>query len=144
MPPPRPRPCYLTSTLLPFLPSECRRALRRWSTPRTATTTPASPSPRQAPLALRHLNYALPLCFPHTQTGFAALVNPENGYNYAGTPNLKALIYDPYAPAGRRYTEFATTNVMRLYHSTACLHRTGEIVVAGCETCSGYVSGAVG
>lgn len=73
--------------------------------------------------------------------GFAALINPENGYNYAAEPNMHAFIYDPEAPKGRRYTEFAQTNIMRLYHSTACLHITGEVLITGCETCDGSVGG---
>lgn len=77
------------------------------------------------------------------QLGFAALINPDNGYNYAAEPNLRAFIYDPEAPRGRRYTEFAQTKIMRLYHATACLHITGEVLVTGCETCDGSVGGQV-
>lgn len=59
-------------------------------------------------------------------------------------PNMQGLMYDPYAPKGKRFTPLRRATIMRLYHSSACLTRTGEVLVSGCETCSQNVIGLVG
>ncbi|RKO95211.1 hypothetical protein CAUPRSCDRAFT_5118, partial [Caulochytrium protostelioides] len=48
----------------------------------------------------------------------------QQGYSGFGTainPAYTALIYDPKAPLGQRFTEGDTTDVARLYHSEALL-----------------------
>jgi hypothetical protein len=49
----------------------------------------------------------------------------------ADNPSLIPLIYDPSAPAGRRFkqVESATTTVPRMYHSTASLTPDGIVVL---------------
>ncbi len=110
----------------------CPQLLPTAIPPRRPTSLP--PAPARAPF---------PPSGTQPQKGFAALINPENGYNYAAEPNMRSFIYDPAAPKGRRYTEMGSTRIMRLYHSVACLHHTGEVVVAGCETCARSVGGLV-
>ncbi|THW21678.1 hypothetical protein D6C98_07109 [Aureobasidium pullulans] len=52
------------------------------------------------------------------------------GYQ-AEDPALQALIYDPNAPKGQRFTKSATSEIPRMYHSVAILLPTGEVLVAG-------------
>lgn len=73
--------------------------------------------------------------------GFANLINKATGENMAQYPNMQGLMYDPYAPKGKRFTPLRRATIMRLYHSSACLTRTGEVLVSGCETCSQNVIG---
>ncbi|KAG2440153.1 hypothetical protein HXX76_004266 [Chlamydomonas incerta] len=59
----------------------------------------------------------------------------------ASHPANQPLIYEPWRPAGQRYFPVDFNPVPRLYHSTACLHRTGEVISAGCDTCGNNVDG---
>eukprot|EP00798_Chlamydomonas_sp_ICE-L_P022370 gene22370-29473_t len=45
----------------------------------------------------------------------------RGGVAMANEPNLVPALYDPQAPAGKRYTELAQTLIPRLLHSTAGL-----------------------
>ncbi|PNH06227.1 Galactose oxidase [Tetrabaena socialis] len=56
----------------------------------------------------------------------------------ASNPNTVSLLYDPYAPVGKRFKKLSPTPIVRMYHSSACLHPTGEIVVAGCDVAAKY------
>ncbi|GFR41884.1 hypothetical protein Agub_g2393 [Astrephomene gubernaculifera] len=58
----------------------------------------------------------------------------------ASRPANQALIYDPAKPLGKRFSRLAFNPIPRMYHSTACLHRTGEILIAGCDAC-GNITG---
>lgn len=71
------------------------------------------------------------LCCAPTQYG-------RGGGGLAGggimrNPVYEAWEYDPYAPQGARYKVLAASTVKRLYHSTASLMTSGEIVVMGSE-----------
>eukprot|EP00198_Chlamydomonas_reinhardtii_P006206 XP_001695542.1 glyoxal or galactose oxidase [Chlamydomonas reinhardtii] len=59
----------------------------------------------------------------------------------ASHPANQPLIYEPWRPAGERYFHVAFNPIPRMYHSTACLHRTGEVIAAGCDTCGENVAG---
>lgn len=75
------------------------------------------------------------------QAGYAGLLG--NNFNPSSSPNLRALVYDPDAPMGRRFSEIANTTIARLYHSVACLVRSGAVLVTGCESCGGNLKGQV-
>lgn len=49
----------------------------------------------------------------------------------ARDPVNQAIIYNPAAPAGQRFTKQGTTTIPRLYHSVAILLPSGEVLVAG-------------
>ncbi|KAK4543420.1 hypothetical protein LTR36_005563 [Oleoguttula mirabilis] len=53
------------------------------------------------------------------------------GFNLATDPALEALIYDPSAPLGQRWTTGAATTIPRLYHSVALLLLDGTLLLAG-------------
>ena len=62
----------------------------------------------------------------------------------ADHPVLKPLIYNASAPSGARFTTLPSTTIPRLYHSTAILLPSGEVLVAGSNPSVGYSStGAV-
>lgn len=51
----------------------------------------------------------------------------------AKDPVYHADLFDPKAPAGRQWRTLAQAKVSRLYHSTAILLETGEVLTAGTE-----------
>lgn len=54
-----------------------------------------------------------------------------SGFGLGADPAYEALIYDPSAPLGQRFTTGATSGIARLYHSVAFLLLDGTIMVAG-------------
>ena len=54
----------------------------------------------------------------------------RGGVAMANEPNLVPALYDPRAPAGKRYTELAQTLIPRLLHSTAGLTTNGTVLVS--------------
>lgn len=54
------------------------------------------------------------------------------GYNGGNEPYDSVWIYNPSAPAGRRFSQpGARTRIARLYHATALLTRDGDVFVGG-------------
>ena len=45
--------------------------------------------------------------------------------------NFQSLMYDPYKPAGQRYSKMDFAPIARVYHSANCLDVTGKVLVAG-------------
>jgi len=75
-------------------------------------------------------------------TGMAGYSNVPDpiGESNADHPVLTPWLYKPHAPAGSRFTTgFATTNIPRMYHSSASLLPDGSVIVAGSSP-SGDVS----
>ena len=63
----------------------------------------------------------------------------------ADDPVLQPVIYNASAPAGQRFTTMPATTVPRLYHSTAILLPSGEVLVSGSNPAVGYsADGKVG
>ena len=56
-----------------------------------------------------------------------------NGYASARIGVLNAVMYDPDAPLGQRYTCMAPSTIKRFYHNNAILLPTGDVLVAGSE-----------
>jgi hypothetical protein len=67
--------------------------------------------------------------------GTVVWVNGANrgaqGFGLAQEPTFEALIYDPAAPHGQRWTTGAETDIPRLYHSVALLLLDGTVMIAG-------------
>jgi hypothetical protein len=62
--------------------------------------------------------------------------------NMAGDPIFRASLYDPKAPAGKRWSVQAAATVPRLYHSGAILTPDGYVITTGSEMSNiGDVSG---
>jgi hypothetical protein len=55
------------------------------------------------------------------------------GFGLANDPNLGAVLYNPAAPAGSRFSILANTIVARLYHSEATLLPDGRVLVSGSD-----------
>lgn len=55
----------------------------------------------------------------------------SQGFGLADDPLLQVLIYEPFAPFGRRWTTGANSTIPRLYHSIAMLLLDGSVLVAG-------------
>lgn len=53
------------------------------------------------------------------------------GFGLATAPTYEALIYDPTAPLGRRWTAGANSTIPRIYHSVALLLLDGTLMIAG-------------
>jgi len=53
------------------------------------------------------------------------------GFDLAASPTMEALIYDPSAVFGKRWTRGASSQIPRLYHSVALLLLDGTVMVAG-------------
>ncbi len=53
------------------------------------------------------------------------------GFGIADTPAFEALIYDPTAKLGKRWSRAGTSEIPRLYHSVALLLLDGTVAVAG-------------
>lgn len=60
------------------------------------------------------------------QQGFA-------GFGLANDPNHNAVLYNPKAPLGNRFTTLANTTISRLYHSEAILLDDGRVLVSGSD-----------
>lgn len=56
----------------------------------------------------------------------------------ADNPVFQPVIYDPTAAAGSRFTTMPGSSIPRLYHSTAILLPSGEVLVAGSNPAVGY------
>ncbi|KAG8791040.1 hypothetical protein FRC12_010291 [Ceratobasidium sp. 428] len=69
------------------------------------------------------------------QTGTAGYGNvPDQiGQSNADNPAFQAVIYDPNAPAGQRFSSegLPTSDIPRMYHSTASLLPDGCVIIAG-------------
>jgi hypothetical protein len=52
-------------------------------------------------------------------------------FQYTLASTTHALLYDPYAPAGKRITVLAQSPFERLYHSAAILMPDGRVTIAG-------------
>ena len=53
------------------------------------------------------------------------------GFELATDPTFAALLYDPTKAHGARWTQLASTNIPRLYHSVALLLLDGTVLVTG-------------
>lgn len=53
------------------------------------------------------------------------------GFGIATNPTLDALLYQPNAPLGQRWSLGPTSSIARLYHSVALLLLDGTIMIAG-------------
>lgn len=63
----------------------------------------------------------------------------------ADNPVFQPVIYNPNAAAGSRFTTMPGSSIPRLYHSTAILLPSGEVLVAGSNPSVGYsADGKVG
>ncbi|KAL3914320.1 MAG: hypothetical protein SGILL_006147 [Bacillariaceae sp.] len=60
------------------------------------------------------------------------------GNDYVRDPVRTAVLYDPDAPSGQRYTTLASSNLKRLYHNVAMLLPDGNVLVAGGEQGESY------
>eukprot|EP00798_Chlamydomonas_sp_ICE-L_P029053 gene29053-32255_t len=56
-----------------------------------------------------------------------------NGGGSGNTAAKNAVLYDPMAPKGARYSCLAASNIKRFYHNTALLLPTGDVLVSGSE-----------
>ena len=56
----------------------------------------------------------------------------------ADDPVYQPVIYNPSAAAGSRFQTMPATTISRLYHSTAILLPSGEVLVAGSNPAVGY------
>ncbi|KAG2491402.1 hypothetical protein HYH03_010193 [Edaphochlamys debaryana] len=70
--------------------------------------------------------------------GRAGYLGSKDG-PWSSYPANTVLEYNPYASAGKRYKKVGFNPIPRTYHSTACLHRTGEVLIAGCDTCGDVI-----
>jgi hypothetical protein len=53
------------------------------------------------------------------------------GFGLCTNPALEALLYNPTAALGQRWTTLASSNIPRLYHSCALLLLDGTVLIAG-------------
>jgi hypothetical protein len=53
------------------------------------------------------------------------------GFGLVANPTMEALIYDPAAAFGNRWTHDASSQIPRLYHSVALLLLDGTVMIAG-------------
>jgi hypothetical protein len=60
------------------------------------------------------------------------------GNQFQSRPVLTALLYNPYAPQGKRYTKLAASDIARTYHSNALLLPDGNILVGGGDQGEAY------
>lgn len=67
--------------------------------------------------------------------GTVVWVNGANvgaqGFGLAASPTFEALIYDPAAALGQRWTRGASSTIPRLYHSVALLLLDGTLMITG-------------
>ncbi|KAG1751354.1 glyoxal oxidase, partial [Suillus paluster] len=75
------------------------------------------------------------LCLNGAKTGTAGYGNTTFtiGQSYADQPILAPLIYDPRAPASKRWSRYglSSSSIPRMYHSSATLLPDGSVLVAG-------------
>ncbi|KAF5742985.1 hypothetical protein HS088_TW09G01047 [Tripterygium wilfordii] len=75
-------------------------------------------------------------------TGDVLLLNGakkgSSGWGLAKEPNLTPALYRPKLKKGQRFSELASTNIPRMYHSSSTLLPDGKILVAGSNTNNGY------
>ncbi len=55
------------------------------------------------------------------------------GFGQARGPTLNAVLYDPFAPEGQRFTCLGASTIQRYYHNSAILLPSGDVLVAGGE-----------
>lgn len=55
----------------------------------------------------------------------------SQGFGLAANPTEQALLYDPKAALGKRFSTLATSTIPRLYHSTVNLLPNGSVLVTG-------------
>jgi hypothetical protein len=68
------------------------------------------------------------------KSGVAGYGNVRNevGSSNAANPTYRPCLYDPLAPAGQRFsTNFPSSSIERVYHSSATLIPDGRIWIAG-------------
>ena len=68
------------------------------------------------------------------KSGVAGYGNVRNevGASNAANPAYRPCLYDPLAPAGQRFsTNFPSSSIERVYHSSATLIPDGRIWIAG-------------
>ncbi|PIA51579.1 hypothetical protein AQUCO_01100437v1 [Aquilegia coerulea] len=53
------------------------------------------------------------------------------GWNNAASPSLQPYLYEPTKPSGKRFSVLSSTNIPRMYHSSAILLPDGRVLVAG-------------
>ncbi|KAG2454819.1 hypothetical protein HYH02_000651 [Chlamydomonas schloesseri] len=70
--------------------------------------------------------------------GGAQLGGANAGPGWSTKANFQSLMYDPYKPAGQRYSKMDFAPIARVYHSANCLDPSGKVLVAGCENCGQY------
>jgi hypothetical protein len=64
--------------------------------------------------------------------GFYNTRQKDGSFSSATLPRKTPYLYDPDAPAGKRWSSLGTsTSIPRMYHSTASLLPDGRIIVAG-------------
>jgi hypothetical protein len=69
------------------------------------------------------------------------LSNLDHRPNSCNCPNNEPWIYDPFAPAGRRYRRTgAYTNIARMYHGSHIMTSYGDILVGGSTIAEGFTS----
>ncbi|KAF2425538.1 hypothetical protein EJ08DRAFT_700345 [Tothia fuscella] len=64
-------------------------------------------------------------------TQFLLLMASGPGFGMADQPITRALLYDPERPLGKRFTQAATSDLARTYHSAAIQLKDGRIMIAG-------------
>lgn len=55
------------------------------------------------------------------------------GFGLANDPNLGAVLYNPFAADGSRFSILGNTIVARLYHSEATLLPDGRVLISGSD-----------
>eukprot|EP00198_Chlamydomonas_reinhardtii_P006251 XP_001695587.1 glyoxal or galactose oxidase [Chlamydomonas reinhardtii] len=76
--------------------------------------------------------------------GGAQFGGANSGEGWSTKANFQSLVYDPYKPAGQRYSKMDFAPIARVYHSANCLDPSGKVLVAGCENCGAYQQLATG
>ncbi|WFD30317.1 (methyl)glyoxal oxidase [Malassezia sp. CBS 17886] len=64
------------------------------------------------------------------------------GHSFSDNPVLEQYLYDPEAPAGKRWEHVGTARVGRLYHSSAILLPDSSILIAGSNPNMDYTKDA--
>ncbi|KAF5385893.1 hypothetical protein D9615_002586 [Tricholomella constricta] len=82
------------------------------------------------------------LCLNGAKLGTAGYGNQSwaIGMSYADQPVLTPVMYDPAAPAGKRWSRggLSASNIPRMYHSSATLLPDGSVFVSGSNPNSDY------
>lgn len=61
------------------------------------------------------------------------------GQSYADNPSFQAYYYDPAKPKGSKWSKAASSNIPRMYHSSACLLPDGSVAVSGSNPNADFV-----